>query len=64
MAPQGMPVDYLSTMLIPAQESVLCLFDAPSVDAVEEVNRRAGFAFERVSPAFVVLAPGRGGGGS
>jgi hypothetical protein len=48
-AAQG--VRYVDTTYVPGDETVLHLFDAPSVEALEEAGRRAGLQFERIVPA-------------
>jgi hypothetical protein len=57
MTAAGIPVRHLSTIHIPSDESCLCLFDAPSLDALREAQERAGIDFERIVEA--VLAPPR-----
>jgi hypothetical protein len=39
---------YLGSILVPSDEIALCLFEAASLDAVTEVNRRAAVPFERI----------------
>ena len=39
---------YLGSILVPADEIALCLFEAPSLDAASELNRRAAIPFERI----------------
>ena len=52
-------VSHLWTVLIPSEDTCLSLFAAPSPQAVEEVNRRAGFAFTRTIVAVAFSAAGR-----
>lgn len=47
---------YLWSAYLPSEET--CLFEAPDRAAVEEVNRRARFPFDRIVEAAPVLAPG------
>jgi len=54
MLSEGVPVRYLGSTLIPQDQICFCLFEGPSVEAVEEVNRRAGLTFERVLEAFSI----------
>jgi hypothetical protein len=54
---EGMSVRYLWSTFLPSEETCLCLFEAPDRWAVEEVNRRAGFPFDRVVEAVDVLRP-------
>jgi hypothetical protein len=49
MAREGEPVRYLRSTIVPADESLLCLLEAPSDDAVRAVYARAGIPFERLS---------------
>jgi len=51
MRARGTEIRYLWSAFLPADEICLCLFEAGDRAAVEEVNRRAGFAFERVVEA-------------
>jgi len=43
----GRPVDLVGTIVVPADETVFCLFDGLEAD-VRTVSIRAGVAFERV----------------
>jgi len=52
---EGVPIRYLGSTLAPADESCLCVFEAPTEQAVRETNDRAGLAYERIVEA--VLAP-------
>jgi hypothetical protein len=54
---EGIVVHHLASLLIPADEICLQVFSAPSPRAVEEVGRRAGLAFVRVTEA-VAASPG------
>ena len=42
---------YVDTTYLPGDETVLHLFDAPSVEALDEAGRRAGLQFERIVQA-------------
>ena len=44
-------IRYVDTTYLPGDETVLHLFDAPSVEALEEAGRRAALEFERIVPA-------------
>jgi len=44
-------IRYVDTTYLPGDETVLHLFDAPSLDALGEAGRRAGLEFERIVPA-------------
>ena len=57
LAAGGRDVRVLSSLLLPADEVVLSLFEAASEEDVVEVNRRSGVPFDRVQP--VELYPPR-----
>jgi hypothetical protein len=46
---EGTPVLQLRSIFVPADETCLLLYEASSVDAVQEVARRAALSFERLS---------------
>jgi len=48
---QGTPVRHLRSIFVPEDETCFYLYEAPSVEAVQEVARRAALSFERVMPA-------------
>jgi hypothetical protein len=48
LAAEGDEVRYLRSTFVPSEQSVFCLFDAPSVESVREVNLRAGFQIDRI----------------
>ena len=50
-AESGDGVRYVDTTYLPDDETVMHLFDAPSVHALEEAGRRAGLEFERIVEA-------------
>jgi Protein of unknown function (DUF4242) len=52
----GSDVAYLGSILFPDDALVLCLFQAPSRSAVQQVSRRAGTPCERIMDT-VWLAP-------
>lgn len=56
MQSQGTRIEYLGSTYVPNGDRCLCLFDADSVAAVEEANRRADLPFERIVEA-AHLAP-------
>lgn len=56
MTEGGTVVCHLQTTLVPDDEVVFCLFEATSLEAVEMVNRNAGFAFDHVAEAFLLTA--------
>jgi hypothetical protein len=49
IAREGEPVRYLRSTVVPADESLLCLLEAPSDDLVRAVYARAGVPFERLT---------------
>lgn len=49
MRTAGVHIRYVETMLVPFQESVLCLFEADGPDAVATLNRLAELPFDRIS---------------
>jgi hypothetical protein len=61
MTAAGIPVRHLSTIHIPTDESCLCLFDAPSADALREAHERAGIDYERIVEAVLVPPTDRAG---
>ena len=46
---EGCDVRYLRSAIVPADESLLCLFEAADEALVREVYARAGLPFERLS---------------
>ena len=48
MAAEGDDLRYLRSTFAPSEESVFCLFEAASAESVQEVNRRAEFAVDRI----------------
>lgn len=54
MAVQG--IRYVETTYLPGDDTVLHVFDAPSVEALAGAGESAGLEFERIVPA--VQAPG------
>ena len=44
-------IRYVDTTYLPGDETVLHLFDAPTVAALDEAGRRAGLEFVRIVPA-------------
>lgn len=51
---RGTPVEYLGSTIVLEDEACFCQFEAPSEEAVAEVNRRAGIPFDRVVAAVAV----------
>lgn len=50
----GSPVRYLWSARLAADETWLCLFEAPDAGTVADLNRRAAFPFDRISPVDLV----------
>jgi hypothetical protein len=51
MRSEGRAVRYLRSTIVPADEALLCVFEADSEELVREVYKRAGVPFERLSAA-------------
>ena len=47
----GRGIRYVDTTYLPGDETVMHLFDAPSMRALAESGRRAGLEFERIVQA-------------
>ena len=47
----GAGVSYVHTTFLPGDETVLHLFDAPTVEALDAAGREAGLQFERIVEA-------------
>ena len=50
-AERSADIGYVESTYVPADETVLHLFDAPSAAVLEEAGRRAGLQFERIVAA-------------
>jgi len=48
---EGTPVRCVRSILVPDDETCLCLYDAVSMEAVREMSDRAGLELERISVA-------------
>jgi hypothetical protein len=64
MAREGEPVRYLGSTVVPADESLLCLLEAPSDEHVRAVYARAGVPFERLTAVISDETPSREDGRS
>jgi hypothetical protein len=51
---EGLAVWYLRSIVIPGDETCFHVFEAPSLEAVHEVARRATVRFERIVPVIEV----------
>jgi hypothetical protein len=47
----GRPVRYIRSTWVPSEGHVMCLFEAPNPDLVQEVNDAAGIPYTRVVEA-------------
>jgi len=54
---EGRPVQCLRSIFVPEDETCFLLFEAPSVDVVEELVRRAGLEPAHISAAASSRAP-------
>jgi hypothetical protein len=54
-------VSYRGALYLPGDELVLCLFDAPSREAVKQSSERAGMPCERVIETVWIEPRGEGG---
>jgi len=57
-AERGTEVRYLDSTIVLRDEACFCRFEAPSSNAVAEVNRQAGLPFDRIVPAVTVHPKG------
>jgi hypothetical protein len=48
MSVDGVRAHDLGSILVPADEIALCLFEAASIEAASDLNRRAAIPFERI----------------
>ena len=48
MTEEGKPIQWLRSFFIPETEQTHCYFEAPSSDAVKEVNERANIPFSEI----------------
>ena len=52
---EGLAVRHLGSTIVPGDEACYCQFEAPSIAAVTEVNRRAHAPFDRIVAAVSLL---------
>ena len=50
-AAEGTPIQWLRSFFIPETEQTHCYFEAPSADAVREINERAKIPFSEIHEA-------------
>jgi len=51
MREEGTPIQWLRSFFIPETEQTHCYFEAPSADAVREINERAKIPFSEIREA-------------
>lgn len=51
MSRRGVPVRHVKAILVPGDETCFHLVDAPSLDAVDEMTRRAKLTYTRITEA-------------
>ena len=51
MARGGTPIRYLRSIMVPADEAAFCVFDAASMELIEQLYARAGVRFDRIVAA-------------
>ena len=61
-AERGGSVRYVRCTFVAQEERCICLFEAPSAEAVRKVNDIAQVPFLRIQPASEFSAPGTDGG--
>ena len=54
MARGGVPIRYLRSILVPADEAAFCVLAAASLELVEQLYARAGIGFDRIVVALEV----------
>lgn len=54
MTDEGTPVRWMRSYFLPEKEQTHCYFEAPSADAVQEVNERANIPFSSVTEVQVM----------
>ena len=56
----GSGVRYVRTTFLPSDETIMHLFEAPSLEALETAGRRAALSFERIVEAIEQATPAAG----
>jgi hypothetical protein len=51
MARDGSPIRYRHSIMVPADEAAFCVFDAVSMELIEQLYARAGLRFDRIVAA-------------
>ena len=55
---EGVEVEWLGSVVLPGDETCLCLFEAPSESEVAAANARAGAEIDRVAAAALITPAG------
>ena len=50
MQSEGTPVSWVRSFFLPESSQTHCYFEGPSLEAVVELNERAGLPYERIAP--------------
>lgn len=53
----GKPVRYLRTVFVPGESHCMCLFEAPAMELVKEVNETAQLPYTRIVEAMDLPRP-------
>ena len=56
MSLEGTPVRYLRTTFVPGEDKCFCLFEGPSLEAVQQANEDAEIPFDRIIEALHIAA--------
>jgi cell division inhibitor SulA len=51
MRAEGSAIRFVKSAFVPAEDALICLFDAPSSELVMELSRRSGLPVERIVEA-------------
>ena len=54
---EGIAVRYLRSIYVPADETCFHVFEGQSLEAIEELGRRAGLIFDRITEAVEPVDP-------
>jgi hypothetical protein len=54
MARGGVPIRYLHSTMVPADEATFCVISATSLDLIEQLYAQAGVRFDRIIAAIEV----------
>lgn len=56
LSSEGQDVSYVRSTWVPEGDKCYCLFEGPSREAVEEVQKRAGLPYEKIHDAAFLTA--------